>query len=133
MIGGALLANLPSGLKYAESHEWVGLGEQNVVKVGITDHAQEELGDLVFIELPEVGRRVSAGEQCAVVESVKAASDIYSPVSGVIADTNGDLADSPEKVNDDAFSAWLFSVKIDDANELEKLMDADGYSAMIKA
>ena len=125
------MTNLPSGLKYAESHEWVYLGEQNVVKVGITDHAQEELGDLVFIELPEVGRRVSAGEQCAVVESVKAASDIYSPVSGVIADVNADLADSPEKVNDDAFSAWLFSVKIDDVNELEKLMDADGYSAMI--
>ena len=127
------MTNLPTGLKYAESHEWADLDENNVVKVGITDHAQEELGDLVFIELPEVGRRVSAGEQCAVVESVKAASDIYSPVSGVIADTNGDLADSPGKVNDDAFSAWLFSVKIDDANELEKLMDADGYSAMIKA
>ena len=125
------MTNLPTGLKYAESHEWADLEEQNVVRVGITDHAREELGDLVFIELPEVGRRVSAGEKCAVVESVKAASDIYSPVSGVIADTNGDLADSPEKVNDDAFSAWLFSVKIDDTNELEKLMDADGYSAMI--
>ncbi len=127
------MTNLPTGLKYAESHEWADLDEQNIVKVGITDHAQEELGDLVFIELPEIGNRVSAGEQCAVVESVKAASDIYSPVSGVIVEVNGALLDSPEKVNDDAFSAWLFSVKIDNADELEKLMDADGYNAMINA
>lgn len=124
--------NLPPDLKYAKSHEWARLEEDNVVRVGITDHAQEELGDLVFIELPEVGFKVSAGEQCTVVESVKAAADIYSPVSGEIIAVNDELVDSPQKVNEDAFSAWLFCLKADDTGELENLMDADVYRSMIE-
>lgn len=124
--------SLPSNLKYAESHEWAKLEDDCLVRVGISAHAQEELGDLVFVELPDVGRKVSAGEQCAVVESVKAASDIYSPVSGEVVAINDDVVDNPEKVNDDAYDAWFFCVKADNTGELEKLMDADGYRSMIE-
>ncbi len=100
--------NLPTDLKYAPSHEWARLENDNVVRVGITDFAQQELGDLVFIELPEVGRKIAAQEQCAVVESVKTASDLFSPVSGVVVAVNESVVDEPELVNDDAFGSWLF-------------------------
>ncbi len=123
--------NLPDNLKYAQSHEWAKLEEDGTIKVGITDHAQEELGDLVYVELPEVGKQVTAGSECAVVESVKAASDLYSPVSGEIVAVNDGVVDSPEVVNDDAYAAWLFCIRPTDPGELDRLMDADGYSAMV--
>ncbi len=125
------MRNLPDDLKYAKSHEWAKLEDDNIVRVGITDFAQEELGDLVYIEMPEVGQRVRLAEQCAVVESVKTASDLYSPVDGEIVEVNEALADAPEKVNDDAYAAWLFCIKVNDPSELDQLMNANDYSAMI--
>ena len=109
---------LPENLKYALSHEWASAEAGNIVRVGITNFAQEELGDLVFIELPDVGRRVGANESCATVESVKTASDILSPVSGEIIDVNTAVVDDPEKINDDPYGAWLFCVKADDMSKL---------------
>jgi len=125
------MSELPKQLKYATTHEWVKLEGSLVVKVGITDFAQEELGDLVYIELPEVGRRLAAKEQCAVVESVKTASDLFSPVTGEVVAINEELADSPELVNEDAFGTWLFSLKIDNAADLDALLDADAYAESI--
>ena len=125
------MSELPKQLKYATTHEWVKLEEDLVVKVGITDFAQEELGDLVYIELPEVGRQLAAKEQCAVVESVKTASDLFSPVTGEVIAINEELADSPELVNEDAFGTWLFSLKIDNAADLDALLDADAYAESI--
>lgn len=125
------MSKLPTELKYAKTHEWVRDEGDGSVTVGITDHAQGQLGDLVFVDLPEVGDSVEAGADCAVVESVKAASDVYSPVSGEIVAVNSLLSDSPEMVNEDAFGAgWLFKVKMSDASELAALLDADGYSAV---
>ena len=122
------MSDIPSDLRYAESHEWVSQEEEGVVKVGISEHAQEQLGDLVFVELPEEGASFSRGDACAVVESVKAASDIYCPVSGEITVVNEALADTPEIVNNDSYGdGWLFSVKLDDPAELDDLMDADAY------
>jgi glycine cleavage system H protein len=122
------MSDIPSDLRYAESHEWVSQEEEGVVKVGISDHAQEQLGDLVFVELPEEGETFGRGDACAVVESVKAASDIYSPVSGEVVVVNEALADTPEIVNNDPYGdGWLFSVKLDDAGELDGLMDAEAY------
>jgi glycine cleavage system H protein len=122
------MSDIPSDLRYAESHEWVSQEEEGVVKVGISDHAQEQLGDLVFVELPEEGETFGRGDACAVVESVKAASDIYSPVSGEVVVVNEALADSPEIVNNDPYGdGWLFSVKLDDTGELDGLMDAEAY------
>jgi len=118
---------LPKDLRYTESHEWVRREGDGTVSVGITDHAQEQLGDIVFVEAPQVGRRVKAGEAVGVVESVKAASDIYAPVAGEIVGANADLTASPEKVNEDAFGAWMFRIKPDDAAASEKLMDAAAY------
>ncbi len=126
------MSDLPDNLKYAMSHEWAKLEDDNVVRVGITDFAQEELGDLVYIELPELGRKVAAQEQCAVVESVKTASDLFSPVTGEIVAVNEALADEPERVNDDAYGTWLFCIKADDLTELDKLMDANAYLVMIE-
>jgi glycine cleavage system H protein len=103
--------NAPANLKYAASHEWAKLEADGTVTIGITDHAQEALGDIVFLELPDVGRVVKAGEECAVVESVKAASDIYSPVSGEVVAANQAAVDAPESVNADAYAAWLFRIK----------------------
>ena len=102
------MSELPEHLKYAKTHEWVKLEDNNVVRVGITDFAQQELGDLVYVELPEVGRKLKTEEQCAVVESVKTASDLYSPVSGEVIAINETLADAPEMVNDEPYSAWMF-------------------------
>ncbi len=125
------MSELPKQLKYAATHEWVKSEGDLVVKVGITDFAQEELGDLVYIELPEVGRKLATKEQCAVVESVKTASDLFSPVAGEVIAINEVLADSPELVNEDAFGTWLFSLKIDNPADLDALLDADAYAESI--
>ena len=125
------MSNTPADLKYAKTHEWSRLESDGSITVGITDHAQYLLGDLVFIELPEVGRSVAAGTEVAVVESVKAASDIYAPVSGKIASVNQEAADSPEKVNNDAYGTWLFRITPDNAADLGQLLDAAGYQQEI--
>jgi glycine cleavage system H protein len=123
------MSNIPSELRYAKSHEWVRAEADGLYTVGITDHAQAELGDLVFVEVPEVGRSVSAGESCAVVESVKAASDIYAPVAGEIVEVNTALADAPEIVNEDPYDkGWLFRVRAE-AAALDGLLDAEAYAA----
>jgi glycine cleavage system H protein len=123
------MSRLPDDLKYAKTHEWVKSEENGRVRVGISDYAQEQLGDVVYVELPDIGRRVKAGEACAVVESVKAASDIYSPVSGEIVEVNESLSDAPEAINQDSYAAWLFRVKADDLSELNSLLDASAYQA----
>jgi glycine cleavage system H protein len=124
------MSNIPSDLRYRETHEWVRTeGDGNVV-VGISDHAQEALGDMVFVELPEPGMSYDQGDACAVVESVKAASDIYAPVSGEVIEANGALEDSPELVNSDPYGeGWLFRMIPSDTSELNDLFDADAYSA----
>lgn len=124
------MATLPNDLKYAPTHEWARLEDNNTVRVGITDFAQEQLGDLVFVELPELGRKFAAKEQCAVVESVKTASDLYAPVAGEVIAINDDLTASPEKVNDDPYGAWIFCLKADDLSGLADLLDADAYQRM---
>jgi glycine cleavage system H protein len=126
------MSNIPSELKYATSHEWVSVAVDGIVTVGITEHAQGLLGDMVFVELPDVDDSISTGDDVAVAESVKAASDIYAPVSGTVVEINEELEDSPELVNSDAFGeGWLFKVKLDDASELENLLDAEGYASSI--
>lgn len=126
------MANTPDDRKYADSHEWALLESDGTVKVGITDHAQELLGDLVFVELPEVGTGVAKGDECCVVESVKAASDVYSPVSGEIIAVNDDLDEAPERINEAPYDeGWLFVVQPTDSAELEELLDADGYEQTI--
>ncbi|MFO7953926.1 glycine cleavage system protein GcvH [Thioalkalivibrio sp.] len=128
------MSEAPKDLKYTKSHEWVRSEADGSVTVGITDHAQELLGDLVFVEAPEAGSSIAAGTACATVESVKAASDIYAPISGEVTEVNEDLADSPEKVNESPFEdGWLFKVKPSDAGELDALMDADAYAAHVEA
>lgn len=122
------MALTPDDRKYADSHEWALLDADGTVRVGITDHAQELLGDLVFVELPEVGSEVGKGDECCVVESVKAASDVYSPVSGEVVSVNEALEESPERINEDPYDeGWLFVVQPSDASELEQLLDAEGY------
>ncbi len=125
------MSEFPEELKYAVTHEWVRLEADNIIKVGITDFAQQELGDLVYIELPEVGRQLEAEDQCAVVESVKTASDLFSPVAGEVIAVNESLTDEPEQVNEDAFGTWLFSMKIKNADALDRLLDADDYQSII--
>jgi len=126
------MSNIPADLRYASSHEWSRLEDDGTVTVGITDHAQDLLGDVVFVECPDVGRQVSAGEECAVVESVKAASDIYAPISGEVIAVNEALADSPELVNSAPYGdAWFFKIQPSDVSELDKLLDADAYGAAI--
>jgi glycine cleavage system H protein len=126
------MTNLPTDLKYASTHEWVRLENDNVVRVGITDFAQQELGDLVFIELPELGRKLAAQEQCAVVESVKTASDLFSPVAGEIVAVNESVVDEPELVNNDPYGTWLFCVKADNLSTLDDLMSAEEYQILIE-
>ena len=127
------MSNIPSELKYVISHEWVRNEGNGIVTVGITEHAQDLLGDMVFVELPEVDDSISTGDDVAVAESVKAASDIYAPVSGTVVEINEALEDTPELVNSDAFGeGWLFKVKLDDVSELENLLDADGYASSIE-
>ena len=124
---------LPAGLRYTASHEWVRREPDGTFSVGITDHAQEQLGDIVFVEAPQPGRKVAAGEAVGVVESVKAASDIYSPVAGQIVDANAELSTSPEKVNENAFGAWIFRIKPANPADLDKLLDAGGYEKAASA
>jgi len=126
------MSNIPSELKYATSHEWVRNEGDGTVTVGITEHAQDLLGDMVFVELPDVDDEISVGDDVAVAESVKAASDIYAPVSGKVIAINEELEDSPETVNSDAFGAgWLFKVQLADEAELDALLDAEGYANSI--
>ena len=125
------MSNVPAELKYTKSHEWVRVEADGTLTIGVTDHAQEALGDVVFLELPEAGRELAAGEACAVIESVKAASDIYAPVAGEVLESNQAAADAPETVNADAYAAWLFKLKPDSAADLSALLDAAGYQAEI--
>lgn len=125
--------SIPANLRYTESHEWVRKEPDNTLTVGITDHAQSALGDIVFLELPEAGRAVKAGEQVAVVESVKAASDIYAPVAGEIIESNGAAVDSPESVNADAYAAWLFKIRPSNLDDIDALLDAKGYQSVADA
>jgi glycine cleavage system H protein len=125
--------NVPKNLKYTKSHEWVRI-EGNVAVVGITDHAQDELTDVVYVEVPAVGAHVEAGKQCAVVESVKAASDIYAPVSGDVAAVNEELASAPELLNQDPFGkGWMFTITMSDPAELNDLLSPEGYAHHIGA
>jgi glycine cleavage system H protein len=119
--------NIPKELKYTESHEWVRQEADGTVTIGITDHAQEQLGDIVFVEAPKAGRKVAKGEAVGVVESVKAASDIYAPVAGEIVAGNDALADAPEQVNADAYGSWMFRIKPDNAADVGQLLDAAAY------
>lgn len=124
--------SLPTDLKYAKSHEWAQLGDDGLVTVGITDHAQDLLGDVVFVELPEVGNRYSAEEECMLVESVKAASDIYMPVAGEIVAVNNALEDEPELVNQECYNeGWLFKFQPDNPADLSAMLSADGYEASL--
>ncbi|MGB0944137.1 MAG: glycine cleavage system protein GcvH [Marinomonas sp.] len=126
------MSNTPANLKYAESHEWVLDNGDGTVTVGITEHAQDLLGDVVYVELPEVGAQVTATEQFSLIESVKAASDIYAPISGEVVEVNEDLDDTPELINDEPFGgAWIAKIKLSDASELANLLDAAGYEAAI--
>lgn len=126
------MSNQPNELKYTKTHEWVRAEADGTVTVGITDHAQELLGDMVFIELPEVGANFTSGEECAVVESVKAASDVYIPVAGEVIAVNEELADTPETVNQDPYdTGWLFKLQPEDAGEHGELMDAEAYGEFI--
>jgi glycine cleavage system H protein len=118
---------LPQDLRYTASHEWVRREADGTVAVGITDHAQEQLGDIVFVEAPKPGRKVKAGETVGVVESVKAASDIYAPVAGEVVEANPELAAAPEKVNADAYAAWMYRIRPDEAGAIDRLLDAAAY------
>ena len=127
------MSNIPGELKYATSHEWARLEDDGTVTIGISDHAQEALGDLVYVEVPEVGQTVAAAEACCVVESVKAASDVYAPIAGEVIANNADLEDQPELVNDAAYEGgWLFKLKPDNAADLNNLLDAAGYEASLE-
>ena len=125
------MSEIPGDLKFAKSHEWVRVESDGTVTVGISDHAQGALGDLVYVELPEVGSTVQAGNGVAVVESVKAASDIYAPVSGEVIEVNAALSDKPETINEDAFGdGWIFKLKISDKSELDNLLTPDEYAEL---
>ncbi|MCF1486641.1 glycine cleavage system protein GcvH [Pseudomonas sp. AA27] len=125
------MSQIPADLRYAESHEWARLEADGTVTVGISDHAQAALGDVVFVELAEVGKVFTAGDAAGVVESVKAASDIYAPVGGEVIAVNDALADSPELLNEEPYESWIFKLKPSDKSELDKLLDAAGYKAAI--
>jgi glycine cleavage system H protein len=124
---------IPAHLKYTKTHEWARLETDGTVTVGITDHAQELLGDMVFVENPEKGHRLRAGEECAVVESVKAASDVYAPIAGEVVAVNEGIVSAPEKLNEDAYGNWMFKLKPNNAADLDTLLDAAGYQAVIDA
>ena len=120
--------NIPADLKYTESHEWVRAEADGTITVGITEYAQDALGDIVFVELPKVGTSYTAGDDAAVVESVKAASDIYAPLSGEVVAVNDDVVNAPESINSDAYAAWLFKIKPSDAAAIDGLLDAAAYA-----
>ena len=125
--------SIPTELKYTTSHEWVKPESDGTVTVGITQHAQELLGDMVFVELPKAGRTLAQKEECAVVESVKAAADVYSPISGEVVAVNSELESAPEKINQDPYDAWLFKLKPTNSGELENLLDAQGYEKALES
>ncbi|WP_240098200.1 glycine cleavage system protein GcvH [Thermomonas flagellata] len=126
------MSEIPGDLKFLKSHEWVRVEGDGRATVGISDHAQAALGDLVYVELPNVGDRVEAGNACAVVESVKAASDVYAPVSGKVVEVNSALADKPETINEDAYGdGWLFVVELEDPEQLNDLLDPDAYAELL--
>ncbi|MGB9430249.1 MAG: glycine cleavage system protein GcvH [Gammaproteobacteria bacterium] len=125
------MSKVPADLKYTKSHEWIKSGSDGSVTVGITDHAQEALGDIVFVEVPLKGRKLAVGDACAVVESVKAASDIYSPVAGEVLEGNATLADKPESINQDAYANWIFRLKPTNPADLGKLLDAKAYEKVL--
>ncbi len=128
------MSDIPADLKYIASHEWVRVEGDGTVTVGVTDHAQDALGDVVYVELPEVDVVLSAGDEAGVVESVKAASDIYTPLSGTVIAVNSTLEDAPEQVNSDPYGeGWFFKLRLADAGELEELLDADGYADVCDA
>lgn len=122
---------IPADLKYTKSHEWARLEADGSVTVGITHHAQELLGDMVFVENPVTGRKLTQGEECAVVESVKAASDVYAPIAGEVIAANGDVESAPESINQDAYAAWLFRIKPHNAADLGALLDAAAYQTLV--
>jgi glycine cleavage system H protein len=125
------MSNVPSELKFLQSHEWVAV-DGDIATIGVSDHAQELLGDLVFVELPEEGSVVVVGDAVAVIESVKAASDTYAPISGEIIEVNSELEDSPEKINDDPYGdGWMYKIKIDDHGEIDDMLDASSYAETI--
>ena len=126
------MSNIPKDLRYTKSHEWVKLNADGSITVGITHHAQDLMGDMVFVDLPPAGTKVTSGKECGVVESVKAASDVYAPVSGEIVEANAALADSPETVNKDCYGAgWMFRLKPANKAELDSLLDAKAYEALV--
>lgn len=126
------MSNVPAELKYSKEHEWLRKEADGTYTVGITEHAQELLGDMVFVDLPEVGRMVDAGDDCAVAESVKAASDIYAPISGEIVAVNDELSDSPELVNNEPYATgWIFKIKASDESQIATLLDAAAYDALL--
>ena len=127
------MSEIPGDLKFLKSHEWARVDGDGKVTVGISDHAQGLLGDLVYVELPNVGDSVEAGTACAVVESVKAASDVYAPVSGTVTAVNTALADKPETINEDAYGeGWIFTVEIDDTEQLNELLSPDDYAELLE-
>lgn len=122
---------IPANLKFTKSHEWIRLEDDGSVTIGITHHAQELLGDMVFVEMPDKGRKLKQGEECAVVESVKAAADVYAPLTGEVLMANSDLESSPEKINEDAYTAWLFKLKPANGADIGNLLDASGYQKVL--
>ncbi|MEA5446387.1 glycine cleavage system protein GcvH [Gammaproteobacteria bacterium AB-CW1] len=127
------MSNVPAELKYSKNHEWVRVEDDGSLTVGITDHAQAALGDLVYVEAPEVGESYGAGDACAVVESVKAASDVYSPVAGEVIESHESLADEPEHVNEDPYGeGWIFRLRPDKPEDVDALLDVDGYQKMLE-
>lgn len=125
--------SIPAELKYSDSHEWIRMEPDGSATIGITHHAQDLLGDIVFVENPAVGRTVQKGEECGVVESVKAASDIFAPISGEVVAANGELAVAPEKINADAYGSWMFRLKPSNLTELSGLLDAAAYARLVQA
>ncbi|MCE5182329.1 MAG: glycine cleavage system protein GcvH [Betaproteobacteria bacterium] len=125
--------SIPNNLKYTKSHEWARQEADGTVTVGITHHAQELLGDMVYVENPAVGRQLKAGEECAVVESVKAASDVYAPLAGEVVAANAEVADAPEQINQDAYAAWMFKIKPANPADLAGLLDATAYQALVES
>ena len=127
------MSETPADLRYTKSHEWLRTLPDGTLEIGITDHAQQALGDLVFVEVPEAGRTLAAGDACAVVESVKAASDVYAPVTGTVTAVNSALTDKPETINEDAYGeGWLFTLEIDDAEQLNELLAPDDYAELLE-
>ena len=125
--------NIPAELKYSETHEWIRRNADGSLTIGITDHAQDLLGDMVFVENPVPGRHLAAGEECGVLESVKAASDLYAPVAGEVMSVNIDLETAPEAINQDAYAAWMFTMKPDNPADVDALLDADAYRRFIES